>query len=166
MAPHLLSFSARARQEQEALKVALANGDGASLKRISERLVHRQGPGALQLLMRKLASNAEALAFWQQQLLPVDILALETMPIETMPIETMPIETIPIESISIETRLVENMPVQQIAAECYEEVEEVNEVVESCPPEPMAEKAEKKIEVARRLRGWLPSWNGPLRQAS
>lgn len=143
MAPHLLSFSARARQEQEALKVALANGDGASLKRISERLVHRQGPGALQLLMRKLASNAEALAFWQQQLLPVDILALETIPIET--------------------RLVENMPVQQISAEYYEEVKEVEEVVESCPPEPMAE---KKIEVARRLRGWLPSWNGPLRQAS
>ena len=55
------------------------------------------------------------------------------------------------------------MPVQQIAAECYEEVKEVKEVVESCPPEPMAE---KKIEVARRLRGWLPSWNGPLRQAS
>ena len=151
MAPHLLSFSARARQEQEALKVALANGDGASLKSISERLVHRQGPGALQLLMRKLASNAEALAFWQQQLLPVDILALET---------------IPVESISNETRLVENMPVQQIAAEYYEEVKEVKEVkevVESCPPEPIAE---KKIEVARRLRGWLPSWNGPLRQAS
>ncbi len=154
MAPHLLSFSARARQEQEALKVALANGDGASLKSISERLVHRQGPGALQLLMRKLASNAEALAFWQQQLLPVDILALET---------------IPVESISIETRLVENMPVQQISAEYYEEVKEVKEakevkeVVESCPPEPIAE---KKIEVARRLRGWLPSWNGPLRQAS
>ena len=151
MAPHLLSFSARARQEQEALKVALANGDGASLKSISERLVHRQGPGALQLLMRKLASNAEALAFWQQQLLPVDILALET---------------IPVESISNETRLVENMPVQQISAEYYEEVKEVKEVeevVESCPPEPMAE---KKIEVARRLRGWLPSWNGPLRQAS
>lgn len=154
MAPHLLSFSARARQEQEALKVALANGDGASLKSISERLVHRQGPGALQLLMRKLASNAEALAFWQQQLLPVDILALETIPIETIPIET---------------RLVENMPVQQISAEYYEEVKEVKEakevkeVVESCPPEPIAE---KKIEVARRLRGWLPSWNGPLRQAS
>lgn len=131
MAPHLLSFSARARQEQEALKVALANGDGDILKRISERLVHRQGPGALQLLMRKLASNAEALAFWQQQLLPV-----------------------------------ENMPVQQISAEYYEEVKEVKEVkevVESCPPEPIAE---KKIEVARRLRGWLPSWNGPLRQAS
>ena len=145
MAPHLLSFSARARQEQEALKVALANGDGASLKSISERLVHRQGPGALQLLMRKLASNAEALAFWQQQLLPVDILALET---------------IPVESISNETRLVENMPVQQISAKYYEEVKEV---VESCPPEPIAE---KKIEVARRLRGWLPSWNGPLRQAS
>lgn len=100
MAPHLLSFSARARQEQEALKVALANGDGASLKSISERLVHRQGPGALQLLMRKLASNAEALAFWQQQLLPV----------------------------------------QQIAAECYEEVKEV---VESCPPEPIVEKKSK-----------------------
>ncbi|NDG01651.1 MAG: hypothetical protein EB119_00340 [Synechococcaceae bacterium WBB_34_004] len=128
MAPHLLSLSARARQEQEALKVALANGDGASLKRISERLVHRQGPGALQLLMRKLANNAEALAFWQQQLLPV-----------------------------------ENMPVQQIAAEYNEEVEEVEEVVESCPPEPIDE---KKIEVARRLRGWLPSWNGPMRQAS
>ncbi|MCP9924415.1 hypothetical protein KBY79_04180 [Synechococcus lacustris C3-12m-Tous] len=151
MAPHLLSFSARARQEQEALKVALANGDGASLKSISERLVHRQGPGALQLLMRKLASNAEALAFWQQQLLPVDILALET---------------IPVESISNETRLVENMPVQQISAKYCEEVKEakeVKEVVESCPPEPIAE---KKIEVARRLRGWLPSWNGPLRQAS
>ncbi len=43
------------------------------------------------------------------------------------------------------------------------EVKEVKEVVESCPPEPIAE---KKIEVARRLRGWLPSWNGPLRQAS
>jgi hypothetical protein len=152
VAPHLLSFSARARQEQEALKVALANGDGASLKSISERLVHRQGPGALQLLMRKLASNAEALAFWQQQLLPVDILALETIPIET--------------------RLVENMPDQQISAEYCEEVKEVKEVkeakevkevVESCPPEPIAE---KKIEVARRLRGWLPSWNGPLRQAS
>ena len=131
MAPHLLSFSARARQEQEALKVALANGDGASLKSISERLVNRQGPGALQLLMRKLASNAEELAFWQQQLLPV-----------------------------------ENMPVQQIAAKYYEEVKEVKEVkevVESCPPEPIAD---KKIEVARRLRGWLPSWNGPLRQAS
>ena len=156
MAPHLLSFSARARQEQEALKVALANGDGASLKSISERLVHRQGPGALQLLMRKFASNAEALAFWQQQLLPVDILALEAIPIET----------IPIESISIETRLVENMPVQQILAEYCEEVKEakeVKEVVESLPPEPIAE---KKIEVARRLRGWLPSWNGPLRQAS
>ena len=58
------------------------------------------------------------------------------------------------------------MPVQQISAEYYEEVKEVKEVeevVESCPPEPMAE---KKIEVARRLRGWLPSWNGPLRQAS
>jgi len=148
VAPHLLSFSARARQEQEALKVALANGDGASLKSISERLVHRQGPGALQLLMRKLASNAEALAFWQQQLLPVDILALET---------------IPVESISNETRLVENMPVQQISSKYYEEVKEVKEVVESCPPEPIAE---KKIEVARRLRGWLPSWNGPLRQAS
>ncbi len=154
MAPHLLSFSARARQEQEALKVALANGDGASLKSISERLVHRQGPGALQLLMRKLASNAEALAFWQQQLLPVDILALETIPVETIPVET---------------RLVENMPVQQISAEYYEEVKEVKEakevkeVVESCPPEPIVE---KKIEVARRLRGWLPSWNGPLRQAS
>ena len=148
MAPHLLSFSARARQEQEALKVALANGDGASLKSISERLVHRQGPGALQLLMRKFASNAEALAFWQQQLLPVDILALET---------------IPVESISNETRLVENMPVQQISSKYYEEVKEVKEVVESYPPEPMAE---KKIEVARRLRGWLPSWNGPLRQAS
>jgi len=123
VAPHLLSFSARARQEQEALKVALANGDGASLKSISERLVHRQGPGALQLLMRKFASNAEALAFWQQQLLPV----------------------------------------QQISSKYYEEVKEVKEVVESCPPEPIAE---KKIEVARRLRGWLPSWNGPLRQAS
>ncbi|MFS6818316.1 hypothetical protein AAF134_02735 [Synechococcus lacustris Tous-12m] len=131
MAPHLLSFSARARQEQEALKVALANGDGASLKSISERLVHRQGPGALQLLMRKLASNAEALAFWQQQLLPVDILALET---------------IPVESISNETRLVENMPVQQISAKYCEEVKEakeVKEVVESCPPEPIAEKKSK-----------------------
>ena len=47
------------------------------------------------------------LAFWQQQLLPVDILTLETKPIET--------------------RLVENMPVQQIAAEYYEEVKEVKE---------------------------------------
>lgn len=140
MAPHLLSFSARARQEQEALKVALANGDGASLKRISERLAHRQGPGALQLLMRKLASNAEALAFWQQQLLPVDILVVEDK--------------------AIDNSLVKNTMIQETINEHHEEVEEV---IQNCPPEPIAE---KKIEVTRRLRGWLPSWNGPLRQAS
>lgn len=140
MAPHLLSFSARARQEQEALKVALANGDGASLKRISERLAHRQGPGALQLLMRKLASNAEALAFWQQQLLPVDILVVEDK--------------------AIDNSLVKNTMIQETINEHHEEVEEV---IQNCPPEPIAE---KKIEITRRLRGWLPSWNGPLRQAS
>lgn len=140
MAPHLLSFSARARQEQEALKVALANGDGASLKRISERLAHRQGPGALQLLMRKLASNAEALAFWQQQLLPVDVLVVEDK--------------------AIDNSLVKNTMIQETINEHHEEVEEV---IQNCPPEPIAE---KKIEVTRRLRGWLPSWNGPLRQAS
>lgn len=146
MAPHLLSFSARARQEQEALKVALANGDGASLKRISERLAHRQGPGALQLLMRKLASNAEALAFWQQQLLPVDVLVVEDK--------------------AIDNSLVKNTMIQETINEHHEhheEVEEVEEVIQNCPPEPIAE---KKIEVTRRLRGWLPSWNGPLRQAS
>lgn len=140
MVPHLLSFSARARQEQEALKVALANGDGASLKRISERLVHRQGPGGLQLLMRKLASNAEALAFWQQQLLPVDVLVVEDK--------------------AIDNSLVKNTMIQETINEHHEHHEEV---IQNCPPEPMAE---KKIEVARRLRGWLPSWNGPLRQAS
>lgn len=140
MAPHLLSFSARARQEQEALKVALANGDGASLKRISERLAHRQGPGALQLLMRKFASNAEALAFWQQQLLPVDVLVVEDK--------------------AIDNSLVKNTMIQETINEHHEEVEEV---IQNCPPEPIAE---KKIEVTRRLRGWLPSWNGPLRQAS
>ncbi len=143
MAPHLLSFSARARQEQEALKVALANGDGASLKRISERLAHRQGPGALQLLMRKLASNAEALAFWQQQLLPVDVLVVEDK--------------------AIDNSLVKNTMIQETTNEHHEYHEEVEEVIQNCPPEPIAE---KKIEVTRRLRGWLPSWNGPLRQAS
>ena len=83
-----------------------------------------------------------------------------------LPVDILALETIPVESISNEIRLVENMPVQQISAKYYEEVKEVKEVkevVESCPPEPIAE---KKIEVARRLRGWLPSWNGPLRQAS
>ena len=64
----------------------------------------------------------------------------------------------------VSDKLINYIDTKQISPEeVVEEVEEVKEVVESCPPEPIDE---KKIEVARRLRGWLPSWNGPMRQAS
>ena len=73
MVAHPLSASARARKELEALKLALAEKDEAALRLLSERYAHRQGPKALQILIRKLASTEEMATFWQLQLLPKEI---------------------------------------------------------------------------------------------
>ncbi|WP_295474501.1 hypothetical protein [Synechococcus sp. UW140] len=63
MVAHPLSASARARKELEALKLALAEKDEAALRLLSERYAHRQGPKALQILIRKLASTEEIATF-------------------------------------------------------------------------------------------------------
>ena len=77
MVAHPLSASARARKELEALKLALAEKDEAALRLLSERYAHRQGPKALQILIRKLASTEEIANFWQLQLLPKEIPKVE-----------------------------------------------------------------------------------------
>jgi len=136
-----LSASARARKELEALKLALAEKDEADLRRLSDRYAHRQGPKALQLLIRKLASTEEIANFWQLQLLPKEIPKVEIS----------------------HTELIQEEVAQEINSE--EEIiqEEIIEVEITQQP-PLEIKA--RSEVARRLRGWLPSWDGPLRQAS
>lgn len=131
MVAHPLSASARARKELEALKLALAEKDEAALRLLSERYAHRQGPKALQILIRKLASTEEIANFWQLQLLPKEIPKVEIS----------------------HTEFIEEEIIQ----------EEIIEVEISQQP-PLEIKA--RSEVARRLRGWLPSWDGPLRQAS
>lgn len=131
MVAHPLSASARARKELEALKLALAEKDEAALRLLSERYAHRQGPKALQILIRKLASTEEIANFWQLQLLPKEIPKVEIS----------------------HTEFIEEEIIQ----------EELIEVEISQQP-PLEIKA--RSEVARRLRGWLPSWDGPLREAS
>lgn len=131
MVAHPLSASARARKELEALKLALAEKDEAALRLLSERYAHRQGPKALQILIRKLASTEEIANFWQLQLLPKEIPKVEISHTEFTQEEI------------IEEELIE---------------------VEISQQPPLEIKA--RSEVARRLRGWLPSWDGPLRQAS
>ena len=131
MVAHPLSASARARKELEALKLALAEKDEAALRLLSERYAHRQGPKALQILIRKLASTEEIANFWQLQLLPKEIPKVEIS----------------------HTEFTQEKIIQ----------EEIIEVEISQQP-PLEIKA--RSEVARRLRGWLPSWDGPLRQAS
>lgn len=131
MVAHPLSASARARKELEALKLALAEKDEAALRLLSERYAHRQGPKALQILIRKLASTEEMANFWQLQLLPKEIPKVEISHTEFTQEEI------------IEEELIE---------------------VEISQQPPLEIKA--RSEVARRLRGWLPSWDGPLRQAS
>lgn len=141
MVAHPLSASARARKELEALKLALAEKDEAALRLLSERYAHRQGPKALQILIRKLASTEEIATFWQLQLLPKEIPKVEISHTEFTQEEVAQEELIQEEIIQ----------------------EEIIEVEISQQP-PLEIKA--RSEVARRLRGWLPSWDGPLRQAS
>ena len=141
MVAHPLSASARARKELEALKLALAEKDEAALRLLSERYAHRQGPKALQILIRKLASTEEIANFWQLQLLPKEIPKVEISHLEFTQEEVAQEELIQEEIIQ----------------------EEIIEVEISQQP-PLEIKA--RSEVARRLRGWLPSWDGPLRQAS
>ena len=136
MVAHPLSASARARKELEALKLALAEKDEAALRLLSERYAHRQGPKALQILIRKLASTEEMATFWQFQLLPKEIPKVEISHTEFTQEEVAQEELIQEEIIEVE---ISQQPPLEIKA---------------------------RSEVARRLRGWLPSWDGPLRQAS
>lgn len=136
MVAHPLSASARARKELEALKLALAEKDEAALRLLSERYAHRQGPKALQILIRKLASTEEIANFWQLQLLPKEIPKVEISHTEFTQEEVTQEELIQEEIIEVE---ISQQPPLEIKA---------------------------RSEVARRLRGWLPSWDGPLRQAS
>ena len=136
MVAHPLSASARARKELEALKLALAEKDEAALRLLSERYAHRQGPKALQILIRKLASTEEIATFWQLQLLPKEIPKVEISHTEFTQEEVAQEEIIQEEIIEVE---ISQQPPLEIKA---------------------------RSEVARRLRGWLPSWDGPLRQAS
>lgn len=136
MVAHPLSASARARKELEALKLALAEKDEAALRLLSERYAHRQGPKALQILIRKLASTEEIATFWQLQLLPKEIPKVEISHTEFTQEEVTQEELIQEEIIEVE---ISQQPPLEIKA---------------------------RSEVARRLRGWLPSWDGPLRQAS
>ena len=146
MVAHPLSASARARKELEALKLALAEKDEAALRLLSERYAHRQGPKALQILIRKLASTEEMATFWQLQLLPKEIPKVEISHTEFTQEEVA------------QEELIQEEIIQEEIIE-----EEIIEVEISQQP-PLEIKA--RSEVARRLRGWLPSWDGPLRQAS
>ena len=151
MVAHPLSASARARKELEALKLALAEKDEAALRLLSERYAHRQGPKALQILIRKLASTEEIATFWQLQLLPKEIPKVEISHTEFTQEEVA------------QEELIQEEVAQEINSEEEFIEEEIIEVEISQQP-PLEIKA--RSEVARRLRGWLPSWDGPLRQAS
>jgi hypothetical protein len=146
-----LSASARARKELEALKLALAEKDEAALRLLSDRYTHRQGPKALQLLIRKLASTEEIATFWQVQLLPKEITKVETSHTKSIPDEV------------IQEEAVQEEFVQE---EVGEEIIFGEEIIEAELTQQPPFEIEARSEVARRLRGWLPSWDGPLRQAS
>jgi len=148
---HPLSASARARKELEALKLALAEKDEPALRLLSERYAHRQGPKALQILIRKLASTEEIATFWQLQLLSKEIPKVEISHTEFTQEEVT--QEINSEEEIFEEEIIEKEIIQ----------EEIIEVEITHQP-PLEIKA--RSEVARRLRGWLPSWDGPLRQAS
>jgi hypothetical protein len=151
-----LSASARARKELEALKLALAEKDEAALRLLSDRYAHRQGPKALQLLIRKLASTEEMATFWQVQLLPKEITKVETSHTKSIPEEAIQEEAVQEEFVQ-----------EEVAEEIIfgEEIIEKETIeAELTQQSPLEIKA--RSEVARRLRGWLPSWDGPLRQAS
>lgn len=156
MVAHPLSASARARKELEALKLALAEKDEAALRLLSDRYAHRQGPKALQLLIRKLASTEEMATFWQVQLLPKEITKVETSHTKSIQQEVIQEEAIQ-EEVAEEILLGEEIFGEEI-------IEKETIEAELTQQPPLETKA--KSEVARRLRGWLPSWDGPLRQAS
>ncbi len=161
MVAHPLSASARARKELEALKLALAEKDEAALRLLSDRYAHRQGPKALQLLIRKLASTEEMATFWQVQLLPKEITKVETSHTKSIPEEVIQEEAIQEEFVQEEVAE-EIIFGEEIFGEEIIEKETIEAELTQQPP--IETKA--KSEVARRLRGWLPSWDGPLRQAS
>ena len=170
MVAHPLSASARARKELEALKLALAEKDEAALRLLSERYAHRQGPKALQILIRKLASTEEIATFWQLQLLPKEIIKVEIIHTEFTQEKFIQEEFIQEEFIQDEAtqaEVAEEILEEEIIGQDFiqEELiqEELSEV--EIPQQPPLE-IKAKSEVARRLRGWLPSWDGPLRQAS
>lgn len=156
MVAYPLSASARARKELEALKLALAEKNEAALRLLSDRYAHRQGPKALQLLIRKLASTEEMATFWQVQLLPKEITKVETSHTKSIPEEAIQEEAVQEEFVQ-----------EEVAEEIIfgEEIIEKETIeAELTQQSPLEIKA--RSEVARRLRGWLPSWDGPLRQAS
>ena len=161
MVAYPLSASARARKELEALKLALAEKDEAALRLLSDRYAHRQGPKALQLLIRKLASTEEMVTFWQVQLLPKEITKVETSHTKSIPEEVIQEEAIQEEFVQEEVAE-EIIFGEEIFGEEIIEKETIEaELTQQSPLEIKA-----RSEVARRLRGWLPSWDGPLRQAS
>ena len=161
MVAHPLSASARARKELEALKLALAEKDEAALRLLSERYAHRHGPKALQLLIRKLASTEEMATFWQVQLLPKEITKVENSHIKSIPEEAIQEEAVQEEFVQEEVTE-EIIFTEEISGEEIIEKETIEaELTQQSPLEIKA-----RSEVARRLRGWLPSWDGPLRQAS
>ena len=156
MVAHPLSASARGRKELEALKLAIAEKDEAALRLLSDRYAHRQGPKALQLLIRKLASTEEMATFWQVQLLPKEITKVETSHTKFIQQEVIQEEAIQ-EEVAEEILLGEEI--------FGEEIIEKETIEAELTQQPLLE-TKAKSEVARRLRGWLPSWDGPLRQAS
>lgn len=161
MVAYPLSASARARKELEALKLALAEKDEAALRLLSERYAHRHGPKTLQLLIRKLASTEEMATFWQVQLLPKEITKVETSHTKSIPEEVIQEEAIQEEFVQEEVAE-EIIFGEEIFGEEIIEKETIEaELTQQSPLEIKA-----RSEVARRLRGWLPSWDGPLRQAS
>ena len=161
MVAYPLSASARARKELEALKLALAEKNEAALRLLSDRYAHRQGPKALQLLIRKLASTEEMATFWQVQLLPKEITKVETSHTKSIPEEVIQEEAIQEEFVQEEVAE-EIIFGEEIFGEEIIEKETIEaELTQQSPLEIKA-----RSEVARRLRGWLPSWDGPLRQAS
>lgn len=156
MVAYPLSASARARKELEALKLALAEKDEAALRLLSDRYAHRQGPKALQLLIRKLASTEEMATFWQVQLLPKEITKVETSHTKSIQEEVIQEEFVQ-EEVTEEIIFTEEIS--------GEEIIEKENIEAELTQQPLLE-TKAKSEVARRLRGWLPSWDGPLRQAS
>jgi hypothetical protein len=99
--------------------------------------------------------------FWQVQLLPKEITKVETSHTKSIPEEVIQEEAIQEEFVQEEVAE-EIIFGEEIFGEEIIEKETIEaELTQQSPLEIKA-----RSEVARRLRGWLPSWDGPLRQAS